>query len=112
MANVLGKFNITTSAGSGVSDSSVALIGALSTATASATSDLLGPALDLKAPQNNPLFTGTVGVAGSVNVSGSVSATGGFQGVTANMVTATDPRTNTTSNVQWDGGQVVKTVSP
>jgi hypothetical protein len=51
MASVLGNFNINTTTASGASDSSIALIGALSTATASAASDLLGPALNLKAPK-------------------------------------------------------------
>ena len=89
MASVLGNFNInTTSGSSGVSDSSIALIGALSTATASATSDLLGPALDRKAPTDNPIFTGTVLVRGDL------------QCVNANMIQATDPRTATPSNVQ------------
>ena len=71
MAIVLGNFNITTN-GSGMTSDSVAVLGALSTSTAAATSDLLAPALDLKAPKDNPIFTGTV------------------RGVTARMVTSSN----------------------
>lgn len=81
--SVLGNFSITQKNPSTLTTDSVALLSALATTTASATSNALLPALDLKAPKNNPVFTGTV------------------QGVTANMVTATNP-SGFTSNVQTE----------
>jgi hypothetical protein len=81
MPSLIGNYNITPTNTSSVNTDSIATITALSTSVASATKDLLLPALDAKAPKHSPYFTGNV------------------QGITASMVTATKAD-NTSSTVQ------------
>ena len=83
MPSLIGNYNITPTNTSSVNSDSIATITALSTSVASATNDLLLPALDAKAPKHSPFFTGNV------------------QGVTASMVTATKAD-NSSSTVQTE----------
>ena len=81
MPSLIGNYSITSTNSSTLNSDSIATANALSISVATATKDLLLPAIDTKAPRNNPIFTGTV------------------QGITANMITATADN-GTTSNVQ------------
>ena len=81
MPSLIGNYSITSTNSSTLNSDSIATANALSVSVATATKDLLLPAIDTKAPRNNPIFTGTV------------------QGITANMITATADD-GTTSNVQ------------
>ena len=81
MPSLIGNYSITSTNSSTLNSDSIATANALSISVATATKDLLLPAIDTKAPRNNPIFTGTV------------------QGITANMITATADD-GTTSNVQ------------
>jgi len=83
MPSLIGNYSITPTNTSSVNTDSIATITALSTSVASATNDLLLPALDAKAPKHSPFFTGNV------------------QGVTASMVTATKAD-NSSSTVQTE----------
>jgi hypothetical protein len=71
MPSLIGNYSIAATNTGSVNSDSIAVTNALSVSVASPTKDLLLPALDLKAPRKDPIFTGTV------------------QGVTASMVTAT-----------------------
>ena len=92
MPSLLANYNITPTNTSSVNTDIIATITALSTSVASATNDLLLPALDAKAPKHSPFFTGNV------------------QGVTANMVTATKAD-NTSSNVQTEINALKRTAT-
>jgi len=86
MASVLGNYTIATKTATPLTDQGIALLSAFSTTTAQATSDMLQPALTMKAPKKNPVFEGTA------------TFTGTTSGIKASDVVAVDGFTN--SNVQ------------
>ena len=87
MANLLGSFNIQASQTGSVNSDSIAVANAIAVSVATTTKDLLIPSIDMKAPRNNPIFTGNV------------------QGITASMVTALD-KVGAPSTVQTELGKI------